>query len=340
MQTIDKNIKKLNTNNASNKKSGDDIKTGLKKLKSNIINSSTKVTSLKNKTRDMQKEIRHITKQLSALNQKIADKTSQLATHSQLAWQSMISGRTSLLESDSVSKQARIQVWSQYFRKSRITAINDLNKNLQEQAKLVRHEQDAIQKLATLKLQQEEATKNYKSLQKENRLQLAKLQSSIKTNNAEIAELKANQAALEKILKRLKLAKKDTAFQIKGKSFASYKGKLPWPANGSIRKPNIKKGVYITVSKTTKVHAVAMGRVIYADRLQGYGLLLILDHGDGYISLYGQNDRVFVKEGDWVDPGSMITSFEQTPGKNKELYFEIRKNGVTLSTVKWCEKRG
>lgn len=340
MQIIDKSIKKLNKNNASNKKSSDNINAKLKKLKNSITNSSEKVTSLKNNILDIQNKIQQVTKQLSALNQQIANETSLLATHSQLAWQSLVSGRASILESDSISKQARIQTWSQYFIKSRTTAINNLSKNLQEQAKLVKHEQDAIQKLSDLQLQHAEATKQNKILQKENKMQLATLKNSIKENDTKISELKANQVALEKILKRLKLAKKDSAFQVKGKSFASYKGQLPWPANGSIRKPNIKKGVYISISKNTKVQAVAMGRVVYADRLQGYGLLLVIDHGDGYMSLYGQNGQIFANEGDWVDPGSIIASFGEASGKNKELYFEIRKDGSTLATAKWCKKRG
>ncbi len=340
MQSIDKSIRHLNKDNTSNRQSSDNIKTELKKLKNKIVSSLNKVASLKNKTQEMKNKIQHVTEQLSALNQQISNENHLLVTHSQLAWQSMISGRTSILDSDSISKQARIQTWSQYFRKSRITAINALKTNLQEQATLVKKEQDAILKLSELEAQYAKATKDYKKLQTENKTQLAKLKTSIKTNNAEIAELKANQAALEKILERIKSTRKDTAFQAKGESFASFKGKLPWPASGNIRKPNLKKGVYISILGAAKVQAVAQGRVIYADRLQGFGLLLILDHGDGYISLYGQNDQLFVEEGDWVDPGRVVSSFNKPSGRNKELYFEIRENGATLSATRWCKKRG
>ena len=132
------------------------------------------------------------------------------------------------------------------------------------------------------------------------------------------------------------------------KAFASLKGKLYWPALGTVRalfgKPRkvakIKwNGVIIKARRGNNVRAISHGRVAYADWLRGYGLLIIIDHGDGYMSLYGHNEDIRKETGDWVEEGEIIGSVGNTGGQAKTgLYFEIRHNGKPTNPKIWCRK--
>jgi len=87
------------------------------------------------------------------------------------------------------------------------------------------------------------------------------------------------------------------------------------------------------------VHAVYHGRVAFADWLRGFGLLIIIDHGDGYMSLYGHNQSLYKEVGDWVETGEVIASVGNSGGRNHPgLYFEIRHNGVPTNPVLWCKR--
>ena len=88
-----------------------------------------------------------------------------------------------------------------------------------------------------------------------------------------------------------------------------------------------------------EVHAVSHGRVAFSDWLRGYGLLMIIDHGDGYMSLYGHNNSLYREVGDWVEKGDSIAAVGNSGGIDRSaLYFEIRKNGKPTDPVRWCRR--
>ena len=87
------------------------------------------------------------------------------------------------------------------------------------------------------------------------------------------------------------------------------------------------------------MHAISHGRVAYADWLRGYGLLLIIDHGDGYMSLYGHNQVLYKETGEWVEAGDLIASVGNSGGQaHTGLYFEIRHNGKPTNPTQWCRR--
>ena len=128
--------------------------------------------------------------------------------------------------------------------------------------------------------------------------------------------------------------------------FASLKGKLPWPVHGKIitgygelRKGGKLKsrGVTFASATGTEVHAISSGTVVYADWFRNLGLLLILDHGDGYMSLYGHNEELLKQAGDRVDRNNPIARTGDTGGRQRPgLYFEIRLGGNPLNPSLWC----
>ena len=98
------------------------------------------------------------------------------------------------------------------------------------------------------------------------------------------------------------------------------------------------QGVLIGAKSGDSVHAVSHGRVAFAGPLKGFGLLLIVDHGDGYMSLYGRNGRLFKEVGDWVRTSEPVAKVGKgSSDKRTGLYFEIRHNGEPSNPVKWCQ---
>ncbi|HXD51159.1 MAG TPA: peptidoglycan DD-metalloendopeptidase family protein, partial [Burkholderiales bacterium] len=122
------------------------------------------------------------------------------------------------------------------------------------------------------------------------------------------------------------------------------RGRLAWPLRGRIAErfgaaadgDRLGQGVLIAIAGGSEVHAVSHGRVVYADWLRGYGLLLIIDHGDGYLSLYGYNETLLKDVGDWVDAGDVVATSGDSGGrKTAGLYFELRHDGKPLDPGAW-----
>jgi len=132
-----------------------------------------------------------------------------------------------------------------------------------------------------------------------------------------------------------------------GGAFSSARGKLPWPVNGRLlarfgdtRGGDARAkwdGVMISASAGTQVRAVHGGRVVFADWLRGAGLLVILDHGNGYLSLYGHNQSLLKSAGDIVKAGEAISTVGDSGGQDSAgLYFAIRQQGQPTDPAQWC----
>ncbi len=136
-----------------------------------------------------------------------------------------------------------------------------------------------------------------------------------------------------------------------GGPFAQAKGKLPWPVDGQLiarygtpRGGDARTkwdGVLIGASAGTQVRAVHGGRVVFADWLRGAGLLVILDHGNGYLSLYGHNQSLLRDAGDIVKAGDPIATVGTSGGQEAAaLYFAIRQQGRPSDPAQWCRAQG
>ena len=133
---------------------------------------------------------------------------------------------------------------------------------------------------------------------------------------------------------------------VKNVDFSSLKGKLSWPVTGqlshkfgSARTVVTWDGVLIDANEGVEVKAVTRGTVVFAEWLRGYGLMIILDHGQGYKTLYAFNQSLYKKTGDSVEAGEVIASVGQSGGRSKAgLYFGIRSKGVPVDPLEWCRR--
>lgn len=170
--------------------------------------------------------------------------------------------------------------------------------------------------------------------------QIQSVDEGIKTTAKTVAELKADTARLQTLMEELK------AQQVANSGyFASGKGTYTLPTQGDIyaRFDEIKsvgkvrwQGIFITADSGTPVRAVADGEVVYSDFLQGFGQLVIVDHGDSYMTLYGGNRETLVRVGDWVDSGRPVATVGNTSGQRASgLYFEIRHDAIPINPEQW-----
>jgi murein hydrolase activator len=126
--------------------------------------------------------------------------------------------------------------------------------------------------------------------------------------------------------------------------FSTLKGKLPMPVSGKLTgmfdnpaAKDIWKGVVINTQEGTEIRAVAEGKITFADDLEGYGRLIILEHDKKFMTLYAFNQSFYKHKGDWVKAGEVIASVGQSGGRTQPgLYFEIRRNGKPVDPLQWC----
>jgi septal ring factor EnvC (AmiA/AmiB activator) len=134
-----------------------------------------------------------------------------------------------------------------------------------------------------------------------------------------------------------------------GRDFSSLKGQLSWPVKGRLANKfgsaraesaeNTWDGVLIDASEGAEIRAVTSGKVVFSDWLRGYGLLIIVDHGKGYMTLYAFNQSLYRQVGEWVDVGEVIASVGQSGGRSHSgLYFGIRNKGKAVDPLEWCRK--
>lgn len=172
---------------------------------------------------------------------------------------------------------------------------------------------------------------------------LASLTAESRSRSESLERLRRQKDGLEKLLRELKRAMEK--FPVTSKdAFAKLRGKLSWPVAGRVvarygesRAGGMKwDGVLVATDRGTPVRSVYDGRVVYADWLPGLGLLAIVDHGEGYLSLYGHNERLYKAAGERVTTGDTIAAAGDSGGRSRpELYFEIRKGGKPVDPRPW-----
>lgn len=249
--------------------------------------------------------------------------------------------KASPLDSSKVGEAIRLQYWLDYLNRQHQELIEELRGTAVE---LSATQASYEEKLAAIRKQRKALEKEQQSLKKERQKQkrlVSDIDRKRKANNSRKKTLQADQARLKKLLERLKFAEQFPEFAQEGKvPFAKLKGKLPWPVKGKRENNKFSSGVTLQVKPGTQVRAISHGRVLFADWMKGFGMLVIVDHGDGYLSLYGHNESLYAKAGDWVEPGTVVSvSGQSSVGGLPGVYFEIRRKARALNPAQWCRNR-
>ena len=250
-----------------------------------------------------------------------------------------------LLNQDNAGKFERILVYYQYLndaRKAQIDKFSGLLKELQEVAQSLAIKQNRILELQESQKQQQIAIQRQ---QHSRELALNALRSNIDSDAAQIEELQINEQQLaDAIARALEQARAKQEMVLNG--LANAKGRLLKPVNGNYRRLFGKrrqgqvrwKGVIFDSPEGRPVSAIHQGKVLYADWLKGLGLVTVIDHGEGFMSLYGHNQALLRQVGDVVEAGETIALVGQSGGQSSAgLYFELRHKGKAINPGRWLD---
>jgi septal ring factor EnvC (AmiA/AmiB activator) len=248
-----------------------------------------------------------------------------------------------LLNQKDPALAGRMFAYYSYFGRARAGQIKLIEDDLQRIAELDGELAAEDQQLAELEKRQRAQLHQLEQARTQRTQVLASLEAQSHTRAQNLERLRSQQAGLEKLLRELRTAME--RFPLEGNdAFARLRGKLAWPVSGRLlarfgdaRAGGVHwDGVLVATERGAPVKAVCQGRVIYADWLPGLGLLTIVDHGDGYLSLYGHNERLYKAAGEPVAAGEPIAAAGDSGGSSRpELYFEIRKGGKPVDPRPW-----
>ncbi|ABU69174.1 MULTISPECIES: murein hydrolase activator EnvC family protein [Vibrio] len=239
-------------------------------------------------------------------------------------------------------EEDRISQYFQHLAKARAKVIDAITQTTQELA----HNKNQLElekaQIETLLKQQSEKRSSLASTQSQRKGTLNKIQKSIKDDKRYLAELQRNETRLKAEIAK---AAKRNAVPMDG--IAKQRGKLPWPLKGRVlhnfgtkQTGQVNwKGMVLSASYGQQVKAVYPGTVVFAEYLRGYGLVVLLDHGKGDMTLYGYNQALTKKEGDKVTAGEVIALAGDTGGQDRaSLYFEIRRNSEAQNPKSWLKR--
>lgn len=296
--------------------------------------------------RGIEGELDTLGREQEALEARRAEQAQRIGEH--LAASYRISGQDFvklLLNQESPDTFGRISRYHRYFTEARLEALDAYRTTLDQLAdnrfQLETRRDEARARREELGTQQLALVRERES----RKTLLAELDEEMEDKSGERKRLEADRTRLEQLL--AELSRRTT--ELDGTAFANRKGALPWPVSGRVTgafgQPRADgrltwHGMQIAAEEGTPVKAVFRGRVVFANWLRGFGLLTIIDHGGGYMTLYGHADVLLKTAGDWTESGEVIARAGKSGGqKTSGLYFEVRQKGVARDPIGWLAGR-
>ena len=252
-----------------------------------------------------------------------------------------------ILNQQDPALSSRVVVYYEYLNRDRLERILEINAILNNLAELEQDKKSEATRLEQILAKKKIEQEKLAGTKKARELILARLNKESSSRKKQLHRLQESEKRLKSLLVSLQEAMSDFPFQAgPAKPFHQLRGQLAWPVRGKLVKKYGSKranrhwdGVLIGAREGTEVYAVTRGRIVYADWLKGYGLLIIIDHGKGFMTIYAFNRGLLKGVGDWVDAGDIIAEVGKSNGRNQAgLYFGIRKKGNPVDPEKWCRK--
>ena len=252
-----------------------------------------------------------------------------------------------ILNQEDPTKVSRMLEYFRYLNQARIDDIEELQETL-EQLKTIEQEiQTTLVSLSELEENQKAQQASQVKLKEQQKVALQQLKNSYSNQNSRLSKLKRDEQELAKVIQSIEKTLRQFAPKQSLTGLGKHKNKLQRPAQGSLlsrygsnKLGNRLKwnGVLIGAKEGDMVHAIHHGQVVFSDWLRGYGLLVIVDHGQGYLSLYGQNQTLMKSPGDWVEAGEPVATSGGSGGSGETgLYFEIRYKGKPQNPMAWIK---
>ncbi len=348
LETLRKQITEIQQDQGRNQQQQKSLNQELQKFASQINDLGSAIAQLQKSRRAEQARTIALESRQTELQQRLG-KHKKLLGH--LARRAYLNGQQEYLKL-LLNQQdpADIQRMLGYYRRmqqAQVTEINEVQETILQLHETRQQLTVSRQAVADSLIEIQRQKSVLATQQKKHQAILTQLMADFQDNEARLATMRKNESRLSKLVEQLQNALDDIP-EATGQSFAQARGTLNWPAVGKLKhrfgekKPQSElrwQGVLIDTPEASPVQAVHAGRIAFADWLRGFGLLVIVDHGDDYMTVYGHNQTIQRDNGSWVEQGEVIaTAGVGGNATESGLYFEIRHRGKPTNPAKWCHQ--
>lgn len=323
-----------------------------------ISDSNRKLADLAQQQQEAKQTLKQLQQQGGRLDKDIQE---QQALLGKLLYQQYLGGQQEylklLLNNHDPNQVAREMRYYEYIARSRASWLKALHANLDELHTVAEQTKQKSDEIASLQAEQRSQKNNLEKEKRARQQVLNKIALQLKQQRREIGRLQRDENRLaqlvDKLTRMLAQPKSKGMFnndklpddRFDGNPFEQLKGKLALPVKGVVRnkfgepRPEstvLWKGLFLRATANQPVKVVAAGRVVFADWLRGFGNLMIVDHGKGYMSLYGNNETLYKQVGDLLRGGDTIAAVGNSGGNEESgLYFELRHEGQPMDPMRW-----
>lgn len=313
-----------------------------------------RVATVAARLRDVERQLDEAAARVGALERDVAAQQARITAHrEQIARQlraAYASGRGGnlklLLNAEDPLRLGRVFVYHRYFQAAHRGEMDAAVAEVERLGELEQQLAAETEELEALRGRELRTQEEITLARAERRQALDAIEARLAAGGEELARLEADAAALEQLLAKLRDTLADVRdLRFDDRPFKAARGKLRWPLEGKlIARYGDRRGVgdmrwsgvLIAGKAGAEVRAPARGHVVFADWLRGFGLLLIVDHGDGFMTLYGHNEAIFKENGDWVEAGEVVASVGASGSQRRSgLYFEVRSGGKPVDPQRW-----
>ena len=349
LEALKTRISELSKAQARELRERDAMQADLRDAELRISRLAREQRDLEQREAEAQSKLRTLEREQAALAK---DKRTQVEWLARTVRASYQSGRQErlklLLNQEQPDQIARLMRYQEYYQRARTDRLEAVKSELTELQAVSQRVANAREVLLEKRTELQRHASKLEDAQQKRQQSLAALNRSLDSRGSNISQLQSDQQRLTKLLEDMRRSFDDIPADLGGKPFGKLAGKLPWPLPGRIttsynsrREGALRwQGVILGAPGGTAVRAIHPGRVVFADWLRGYGLLTIVDHGDGYLSLYGYNQALLREVGEWVAAGDSLALAGNSGGNMASgLYFEIRHRGKAVNPTRWCDRR-
>ena len=325
----------------------DHLQTALKQAETDISRSNRRLRELRRDYAARQQQSRALAAEAETAAARLGEARRGLAQAVRAAWRLGRHGRARiLLGRQDPALFSRMLAYYGYLGRQRARQIRRVRDSMQTLAATRRDLRQQTQTLERLRERRSLEQTRLRRSRGQKQAALGRITADIERQSGQLRRMQKDETALSGVWRALSARLTEPHAGAEA-AFAALRGRLAWPAAGRLlargrlgRAGAGRAGVVIAARRGAPVTAVARGRVVFADWLRGYGLLLILDHGDDYMSLYGHNESVYIDTGARVEVGEVIAAVGDSGGQAQTgLYFAIRKDGKPLDPLRWCAER-
>jgi len=362
LENLRQRIKEMQSEIAKTSESKSEAADSLRASELAISDSNRRLAQLSEQKRDADRKLGVLEIQRQQLEQHITD---QQALLEKLLYQQYLGGKHDylklMLDNQDPNKVARDLQYFQYIARNRAIWLDSLRRDLKELDAVTAAVHTQSETLTNLRTEQATQKEKLRQDQRDRQLVLGQISKQLLQQRKEISRLQHDENRLANLVSKIAqmLAKPKTKSlfhntnipdsRFDGKPFEELMGKLALPVKGEITnqfgttRPDstvIWKGLFISTAHGQPVRSIAAGRVVFADWLRGFGNLLIIDHGNAYMSLYGNNETLYKQVGDEIHGGDAISTVGNSGGNaDSGLYFELRHESRPLDPAKWLAKK-